>query len=354
MDSSNKPPKVPVAAAALKDMVSQLFASAGMSTDEAAIVADVLVWANLRGVDSHGVSRVPRYLELFESGEANPRADVKASRVRPGLVLIDAGAAPGPVALCRAIDEGMSVARETGVAWVAVKGTVHTGAIGYYTERAASQGFAAIGMVAGMPNMAYTGSSVAGVATSPLSIAVPSQSHATPLLDMATAAIALGKIAQYKLAGKSLPEGSALTGDGQPTTDPAVAEIPLPMAGAKGAGLSLMLELLCGVLTDSPIVTEFHKGTPEGQRHRQNATFVVLDVAALLPLARAQQLVDETLDTIKQLPRSGDAEILYPGERGARTYAQRATQGIALPPAIWKKLVQDAEKRGVPVAPTLG
>ncbi len=230
----------------LQAMVRDLFMAAGMEAAEAGTVAEVLVWANLRGVDSHGVARVPRYLEMFASGEAAPRASMQVHHPRPGIVQIDAQRAAGPVALCRGMQEAMVVARENGVCWVTVRGTVHTGAIGYYTERAASEGFAALGFVAGMPNMAYTGSGVPGVATSPLSIAMPAGEQATPVLDMATAAMALGKIGQYKLAGKLLPQGVALDADGAATTDPARAEVVLPMAGAKGAGLSLMLELLCG------------------------------------------------------------------------------------------------------------
>lgn len=348
------PKKVKVGAQALHDMVRDVFTAAGMVQSEADIVADVLVWANLRGVDSHGISRVPRYLEMFKSGESVPRVVLHPKKLRPGVLAIEAGGAPGPVALTRAMKEAMAVARENGVCWVAVRGTVHTGAIGYYTEMAAKEGFAAIGLVAGVPNMAYTGSTVAAVATSPISIALPSAVHATPVLDMATAAIALGKIAQYKIAGKSLPEGSALDANGVPTTDAALAETPLPMGGAKGAGLSLMLELICGVLTDNPIVTEYHKNTPEGQRHRQNATFIVADVSAFLPLERARAMVDATLGTIKALPRAGDDEILFPGERGARTLEKRNADGIPLPMAIWKKLLFDAENLGVKPAPTLG
>ncbi|VCU70419.1 Ureidoglycolate dehydrogenase (NAD(+)) [Pigmentiphaga humi] len=341
------PKKVKVGAQALHAMVRDMFAAAGMEAAPAGVVADVLVWANLRGVDSHGIARVPRYLEMFASGEAAARAAMETQRLRPGVLMVHAKGAPGPVALTHAVRQAMEIARETGVCWAAVRGTVHTGAIGYYTELAAREGFAVIGLVAGVPNMAYTGSSVPAVATSPVSIAMPSAAQPTPVLDMATAAIALGKIAQYKIAGKPLPEGSALDADGVPTTDAAKAETPLPMAGAKGAGLSLMLELLCGVLTGNPIVTEYHTHTPEGERHRQNATFIVADVSAFQPPDRVRAMVDATLDTLHGLPRSGADAILFPGERGASTLAARSASGIPLPMASWKKLVADAERLGV-------
>jgi len=342
------PARVAVPEKALRTLVSDLFNAHGVSRDHADTVADVLVWANLRGVDSHGVSRVPRYLELFENGQANARPNITVDVLRPAIALLDADAAPGPVALTRAMDEAVSMARSAGAAWVAVRGTVHTGAIGYYTERAAQYGMAGLGIVAGVPNMAYPGSTSAAVATSPLSVAVPAGRHPTVLLDMATAVIALGRIAQLKAQGKPLPEGAAVTADGRPTTDPAEATTPLPVGGAKGAGMSLLFEMLAGGLTGNPIVTGFHSGEPEGRRHRQNALLMAIDIAAFSPVEEFRAVVDDTVDAIKALPPTDPgAEILVPGERGARTLDERSTGGIPLPRPLLDKLCQAAADKGV-------
>ena len=217
-------------------------------------MADALVWANLRGVDSHGVSRVPRYLELFDKGESVPDAVPTVERPRAAIAIVDAHAAPGPVAMNRAADEAIAGARECGIGWASVRGTVHTGAIGYYASRIADAGMAAVGVVAGVPNMAYAGAKGAAVATSPLAVAVPAGKHELVLLDMATAVMALGRIAQLKAAGKELPPGVALTADGEPTTDPALAKVPTPVGGAKGAGMSLVFEMLASGLAANPIV----------------------------------------------------------------------------------------------------
>jgi LDH2 family malate/lactate/ureidoglycolate dehydrogenase len=344
----NKPEKVRVAAAALNGLVASIFQKLGTSAQDAKSVAEVLVWANLRGVDSHGVSRIPRYVELFESGDAKVHPQMTIARPRAAIVTIDADGAPGPVAMSRAVTEAVAVAREAGIAWSAVRGTVHTGAIGYYTSQVAEAGMIGIGIVAGVPNMGDTGAKGAAVATSPLSIAVPSASHGIVVLDMATAVIALGRIAQLRAAGTPLPPGAALTAEGEPTTDPALAEIPLPMGGAKGAGLSLMFELLTGVLVDNPVVSRFHSGSADGRRHRQNGTIIALDVAAFMPLPQFKASVDATLAAIKGLPRAADASaILFPGERGARVYKEREAKGIPVPPGIWQKLAKDAAKLGV-------
>ncbi|HEV7139240.1 MAG TPA: Ldh family oxidoreductase [Steroidobacteraceae bacterium] len=343
-----KSEKIRIAARELESLVRAMFEKLGMRAEEAATVARVLVWANLRGVDSHGVSRIPRYVELFESSEAKARPDISISRPRPATLLVDADGAPGPVAMSRAMQEAIATARTTGVAWAAVRGTVHTGAIGYYTSLAAEAGMIGIGMVAGMPNMAYTGAKGAAVATSPLSIGVPSKSRGHVVLDMATATIALGRIAQYRIAGKPLPEGAALTEAGEPTTDPKLAAIPTPMGSAKGAGMSLVFELITSVLAGNPIVTRFHAGTPEGRKHRQNGAVMAVDIAAFSSLAEFKALVDDTLATLKGLPRAdGTDEILFPGERAERVFRERSSGGIPVSGTIWQKLVKDAEKLGV-------
>jgi LDH2 family malate/lactate/ureidoglycolate dehydrogenase len=227
---------------------------------------------------------------------------------------------------------------------------VHTGAIGYYTSRAAQAGMAAVGVVAGVPNMAYAGARGAAVATSPLSVAVPAGRHELVLLDMATAVMALGRIAQLKAAGKELPPGVALTAEGEPTTDPALAKVPAPVGGPKGAGMSLVFEMLASGLAANPIVPAYHSGTKEGRRHRQNAFLLAIDITAFVPLAEFKQSVDETVDAIKALPPAGEtSEVLVPGERGKRSEATRRAKGIPLGPKVWRELTEIATALGVEV-----
>ena len=347
--------KVLVDADGLRAVVADLFQARGTRESDAAAVADALVWANLRGIDSHGVSRVPRYLELFDKGESVADAVPTVTRPRAAIAIIDAHAAPGPVALNRAADEAVAAARTCGVGWASVRGTVHTGAIGYYTSRAAQAGMAAIGVVAGVPNMAYAGARGAAVATSPLSVAVPAGRHELVLLDMATAVMALGRIAQLKAAGKELPPGVALTADGEPTTDPALAKVPAPVGGPKGSGMSLVFEMLASGLAANPIVPAYHSGTKEGRRHRQNAFLLAIDVTAFVPLDEFKVSVDETVDAIKSLPPADEThEVLIPGERGRRSERERSSAGIPLGPKVWRELTEIATGLGVDVPAPIG
>lgn len=344
-----KEPPIRIRHDKLTQVVKDIFAAAGTPADQAATVAEALVWANLRGIDLHGVSRVPRYLELFDSGEAKAAPKMKVERARPGVLLIDADGAPGPVALSRAMNEAVAAARDTGIAWAGVRGTVHTGAIGYYTSLALKSGMVGIGIVAGIPNMGYHGAKGAALATSPISVAIPADRHPPLVLDMATAVMALGRLQQYKAQGKTLPEGAGMTADGEVTTDASRATIPMPLGGPKGSGLSLAFELLTSGLMSNPIVTEFHKKTPEGRRHKQNASLIAVDISAFTDPASFRRTVDETLDTIKKLPKlAGTEEILIPGERGAATYETRSREGISVSADVWSSLQKAAEKYGLP------
>ena len=347
--------KVLVSADDLRALVADVFQARGSRRPEAVAVADALVWANLRGIDSHGVSRVPRYLELFDKGESVADALPTVDRPRAAIAIVDAHAAPGPVAMNRAADEAVAGARECGIGWASVRGTVHTGAIGYYTTRVAACGMAALGVVAGVPNMAYAGARGAAVATSPLSVAVPAGRHELVLLDMATAVMALGRIAQLKAAGKELPPGVALTKDGDPTTDPALAAVPAPVGGAKGSGMSLVFEMLASGLVANPIVPAYHSGTKEGRRHRQNAFILAIDVSAFVSLDEFKATVDETVDAIKSLPAADRThEVLVPGERGKRSEADRRSSGIPLGPRVWRELTDLATALSVAVPAPLG
>ena len=163
-------------------------------------------------MDEAGVDRVIIVPPSWEATVSTTRwRRLRPTPIASGSWLVEPDRAPGPLALTLAMREAIAVARQTGVAWAAVRSTVHTGAIGYYTSMAAAEGLAGIGIVAGVPNMAYEGARGAAVATSPLAIALPASRHPDFVLDMATATIALGKIAQYKARGELLPEGAAVT-----------------------------------------------------------------------------------------------------------------------------------------------
>jgi len=321
----------------LARFIVSAFVAKGMAADDARTVADALVWANLRGGDSHGVVRLPRYVDLISAGEMDPVA-------RPRLVLdhqtrfvLDGHCCAGPVAMMQAIAAATERAKAAGLCVGLVRHTTHTGAIGHYTQWIAERGCIAVVAVAGVPLMAYHGARVRSVSTSPLAIGIPT--GGSPLiLDMATSVAALGRLVQARARGEPIPQGWAIGEDGAPTTDPKSAAIPLPLGGPKGSGLSLMFEVMAGVLSGAPVLGPA-LGPERRTRHTQNAFILTLDTAAFRDAADFVADADQLTAIIKDLPvREGFGEILLPGERGSRMENVRRANGIPIAPSTWETL----------------
>jgi ureidoglycolate dehydrogenase (NAD+) len=346
---------VRVAAETLARFVAELFARAGLPEADAAAVAEVLVWANLRAVDSHGVLRVPRYLEFVRLGWMTAAPDMRVVKDGPAWFVLEADRAAGPLAMRRAMALAIDKARVAGIGWGLVRHFTHSGAIGFYTLMAAEAGMAGLATTASVPNMAYHGARAAGVATNPLAIAVPAAAHAPLVIDMATAVAAVGKLQHARDSGERLPDGWALDKAGNPTTDAGQAVTPLPLGGMKGAGLALMIECLTSLMVEAPIVEPAIRDRPGGRRHRQNGLVVAIDVAAFTDAAAYARQVDDLAAALKTLPKAdGVDEILVPGERGDRILVERRRDGIPLAPGTWRRLAEAAAPLGVAMPETMG
>jgi ureidoglycolate dehydrogenase (NAD+) len=336
-----------VAAGALQDLARDILEAAGTSREDAALWAETLVWANLRGVDSHGVLRIPRYLEWIASGEIRPKPKMKLLKAAGAIALLDADRAPGPVAMARAMDEAIAAAQRVHVGWCVARGITHAGAVGRFALRAAAQGMAGLVMTASGPLMAWPGSRGAVVSTNPIAIAIPAGKHPPLLLDMATATVALGKIMGAKQAGAPIPPDWGIDAEGQPTTDAAAVATVLPMAGAKGAGLSLMIECLASLAAGNPVLVPELRA---GKGTRMNGVAIALDIAAFGDAEGFAADVDELAAAVAAQPRAAGVEaLMVPGERGDAELARRMAEGIPLPAGVWKQLVEAAGKLGVAV-----
>jgi ureidoglycolate dehydrogenase (NAD+) len=326
-----------ISAERLECWVCEVFRKKGLADEHARTVAQVLVWANLRGMDTHGVVRVPRYVDLIRAGDLNPRPAMTTRSETAACVLLEADRAAGPVAMTQATRIAMDKAKQAGAGICLVRGTTHTAALGYYTHIAADAGMAAIAFSSSSPNMAYHGARAAGVSTAPLAIAVPGEG-APVALDMASGIVSLGRLAQARRSGEPLEPGQALDKNGNATTDSRAAAIPLPLGGAKGSGLALLIECITSLVTGNPLLAEALEGTPLGKRHRQNGAVIVLDIARFVDLAHFRSEVMRLARAIKALPAQPGMEILLPGERGARETERRRRDGIPLPKSVYEEL----------------
>ena len=330
----------------LVNFAAALFEAKGMIAAHARTLAEVIVWADLRGVSSHGVNRLSMYLRTIRDGDLDPKAVPQIVDKAGALFVVEGNRCPGPVAMKLAMQEAITRAKNLGVGLGVVRATTHTGAIGHYAHLAAEQGMVALVFNSGPPNMAYHGAKVKSLATSPLAIGVPA-SNGPLLLDMATSTIANGRLQQAIRLGQQIPEGCALTKEGVPTTDPSQADILLPLGGPKGSGISFMFEAITGVLAANPLLASMIG--PGGKvQHRHNAMVIVINVAALRPLDEFKRDMDELGRVVKALPRlDPEVEISLPGERSAKQFAERSTKGIPLPPKIWANMLELAEQNGV-------
>jgi ureidoglycolate dehydrogenase (NAD+) len=319
-----------------------------VSEAHAGLWADVLVWADLRGVSSHGVMRIPSYANHIRLGEFNPVPDMRMQRLGGAAAILDADLAPGPVAMMAAMDEAIALARSVKVGWCVARNITHSGAIGYFAAAAAKAGFAGMAMCASQPMMAYHGTRVAAVSTNPIAIAVPGGEHAPLMLDMSSAEVAMGKVMNARAAGRPIPANWGLDAEGHATTDPAKVAILQPMSGPKGSGLSLMIECLTSLFAGNPLIEPVLRTGRPLKGRPMNGLALAVDPAAFGDIAAFRGNVDALIEAIAALPRAEGVErIFLPGERGDSILAERETHGIPLPRKIVQDLTRLAAELGV-------
>ncbi len=330
-----------VPAEQLHALTTRIFATRGVPEEDAAWVATLLVRANLRGHDSHGVIRVPHYVRALQAGEVNPRPDVRVERQTPVLALVDGDLGFGQVVARQGTAIAVEKARGQGLSAVTLKRTNHIGRLADWAEMAAAQGLIAM-VWANAPmslNVAPWGGAARRLGTNPHAIAIPGPDGTVALShDFATSVVAEGKLKVKFNRGEAVPPGVMLNGRGQPSTDPReyYSDPPgvlLPAAEHKGYGLALAIEVLAGILSG----TGAARPTPGPV---QNGTLIVcLDPTRFLPAAEFHRQVAELFRFVRSAPLApGAKEILIPGEPEARLEQERRAGGIPLDDETWRQL----------------
>jgi ureidoglycolate dehydrogenase (NAD+) len=329
--------------------VGAIFVAAGLTREHAGEWAKMLVWANLRGTDSHGVIRIPRYVELVRNKSINPTPNMRVERkAGSAAILLEADRAPSAVALTRAVNEAVAAAREVGIGWCAARHLTHTGAIGYFALQAAEAGMAGIVMSASGPMMAYPGTRVPAVSSNPIAFSVPRSEGRPYLLDFSTGVVANGKIMAAADRGEKIPVGWGLDAEGRDTTDPKSVETLLPMGGAKGAGLSFMIECLTSLLVSEPRLAPDLESWAIGDDPFLNGSVVAIDPGAFGDRTKFLREAERLGMAIASLARAdGVDRIMLPGERGDAIRAEREITGIPIPKGTWQRIAKAAQALGV-------
>jgi LDH2 family malate/lactate/ureidoglycolate dehydrogenase len=332
----------------LKAFTKEVFVRAGLAPADAGIEAEVLVWANLRGVDSHGVLRIPSYLASVEAGGMNPNPNIRVLKETAATALIEADHAFGPVVTTFAMSRMIQKAKSAGIGWALIRNTTHQGAMAYYALMAAKEDMAGVAIVCSPPNMAPYGASAPGVHNSPVAIAVPANKHRPLCLDMATSVAAGGKVMLAVDKGIPMPEGWALDKEGKPTTDPKQVGALLPFGGYKGYGLALMFECLSSLMVGNPLLEARLLGGEPVPRGTQNSIVAAIDISMFTDAEAYKDHVDKAIDGIKGLPKAeGFDQILVPGEPEDATLEERVREGIPLPDGTVQKLRDVAKELGM-------
>jgi uncharacterized oxidoreductase len=338
----------------LRGFAAELLQSGGADAEEAEVVAESLVGANLRGHDSHGVMRIPFYPDRLQAGALNSGARLTVERETAAAIVGDGGWGFGQVVAQDLTRRLIEKAAQSGIACGTLRRSAHIGRLGEYAEMAAGRGMASI-ICANTHGAAQRVAPVGGkrprLGTNPLCIGVPGGAGGPFILDFGTSATAEGKVRVKKIAGQQCPPGWLLDPDGRPTTDPNLlyGNPPgtiRPMGGDqayKGFGLAFMIELLCGGLSGG-LCAHPDPPPPIGNA----ALFLVMDPAALGGCDHLAEQVRLLEEYVRSVPRVDEAsEITLPGDPERRVLAERTASGIPLDDGNWAALVTLADKLGV-------
>ena len=332
----------------LRLIASALLVEAGASREEAAIVSEHCVDANLAGHDSHGVIQIPFYIDQINRGQIIPGARLEIVRESPTTTVVDGHGGFGQVVSTEAMRMTVGKAKQLKVAATTVRHQSHVGRLADYPIMAANEGL--IGLMTAdsggsEKSVAPFGGREPRLGSNPICIAVPSRLKGPMFVDIATSTVAVGKLDIARSRGEQVPQGWILDHDGNPTTDPSTAGVVLPMGGDqghKGYGLSVMVEILSGILTGLGFGHD-----PEGP-HSDGCFMAAFDVEAFFPL---EEFKTNVTDFAKYLtdtaPTDSGTKVLYPGEPEYISAHQRQKEGIFIEGPTWRRLEELATDYGI-------
>jgi uncharacterized oxidoreductase len=342
-----------VKAESLLTALTSIFQVHDVPLEDARVVAEHLVDAEACGVASHGVIRVPQYVQAIAGGHIRPDAKLQVLSETVSTAVLDGQHGFGQVMARRAMDHALERAERTGVGAVTLRNCSHTGRLGSYTERAARRGRAGLMLVntGGHGQWVVPFGGTAGrLATNPLSIAVPADGDDPLLLDIATSAVPEGKIRALLAAGRAIPEGWVIDHRGRSTTNPADLYGPprgalLPFGEHKGFGLAVLIDALAGGLSGAGCCWD-PNAPLAGQT--DGALLLAVQIEAFCPLVEFRRHISRLIQHIKSSPPApGIAEVLTPGELEASTRRQRLKEGIPVETATWQMIQPIMDQVGV-------
>lgn len=328
----------------LKELMKRKLMQAGLHEDHAEITAEILTWSSERGYHSHGEVRMEYYCERIAKGGITLEPDFQWKRTGPCSAIFEGDNGCGYVAATRAMEEAIKMAEDDGIAVVGIRNISHSGAIGYYTEMAAKKGMLAISFCQSDPMAVPYGGTEPYYGTNPISFAAPTDDDRLVVFDMATTVQAWGKILDRRSKNQAIPADWAVDEKGMPVTDPHLVNALVPISGAKGYGLMMLVDIFSGVLLGVPfgkhVSSMYHdlsQGRNLGQMH------IVINPDRFVGKEEFKQRMSQVLNELGEIPAAeGFGKVYYPGERAAlRKEETESEGGIEIVDEIYEYLIGD-------------
>lgn len=354
----HEPGEVPrFAPGELTDFIVAAFGQAGLGEEPATVAAEMLLNADRRGIDSHGMARLAGFVRRMRAGLIDPDATLTVVTEAPATVAFDAHNGLGLILAPQAMTRCIEKAEEMGICLATVRNSNHFGIAGTYALMAAEHGLGGMAMTNASPLVVPTFGAEARLGTNPLAFAVPTGSGQPLILDMSTSAVAWGKIEVARRAGLPIPPGWGLDQDAQPTTDPAKVKMLQPLGGErstsghKGYGLGLMVDVFCGALAGSGWSRQIARSTNTERSAGIGHMFLAWRIDAFRDPIEFAQTIDEIVADLRATPVAAGHEgetVLVPGDPEAAAERQNRELGIPVRPGVLSELRALAEEIGIP------
>ncbi|WP_170972098.1 Ldh family oxidoreductase [Bacillus yapensis] len=312
----------------------------GVSTEHSDIVIQSLLDSDQKGIHTHGLFRLPTYIKQISRGNINPQPIIQLIEKGSNIKLLDGDSGLGSVNSFYAMKEAIKLSSEKGIGIVGVRNSNHFGTAAYYAELASSQNKIGIVMTNASPAIAPTGGKKPVLGNNPWSISVPTHIGHPITLDMANS-VARGKIRIKALNGEPIPVGWALNSKGEPTTDAneALEGLILPVGDHKGYGITLMVDILTGVLTGAYFGNQ-NPGIEEDGKRNNGHLFISLNPEAFMSIEEFKNRLNELINMIKSVPKINEnTEIYLPGELEWKTKLSLKNDKIKLPERIFDRIL---------------
>lgn len=320
---------------------TKLLIYSGLNDSDAELASSLLVETNLRGVDSHGVARLPHYIRRIKAGSILPKPEMRFTRLSESTGILDGGHGLGHVVMTRATQDVITIAQECGSGWVAVKNSSHCGALAGFGLPIAAAGM--IGLVFSHvdPMVLPYGGRKPFCGTNPICITAPAKDK-TLCLDMATSKVAWNRVGNAAMNGETIPFGWAVDSEGRDITDPTQVAALFPFGEYKGSGLGLCIDVLCALLSGAPFGPDVPKMYGDLSQHRHLGGMVgAIDIRRFVLLDEFTNRLTDMLERWGAIPPMDPGDrVLYPGEPEVMMHEKRLREGIPLPISVLDEFQQ--------------